>query len=230
MWGWEGRVMPENLSENDRLRELVVGLADRAGLDDEHKRALDIAASLLGVGRLPLADILEKKGALSPEEVARIRDLPKIWSDFAEQLSPLKALGVPQIVETYCERWDGSGYPKGLAGEEIPLGARVLAVCYHYNGMISERPYREPMPRDRAAAEIRGMSGKILDPGLVETFVEMIEEKHRSARPAVGSEERPVPAKRSPEKRPAREKGRANRKSKKKPKKKATKKARKGRS
>ena len=174
--------MFENLSENDRLREFVRELADKIGLDEDRKQALDIAASLLGVGRLPVVDIMEKKGARSPEEVARMRDIPAIWADFTDQLAPLKALGVPDIVQAYCENWDGSGYPKGLAGTEIPLGARVLAVCYHYNGMISDRAHRAALPHDDAACEIRRMSGRMLDPALVETFIAMVEEKRKAAR------------------------------------------------
>lgn len=174
--------MSENLSENDRLRDFVAALAGKIGLDEERRRALDIAASLLGVGRLPVVDIMAKKGARSPEEVARMRDIPEIWADFTDQLAPLKALGVPDIVQAYCENWDGSGYPKGIAGEEIPLGARVLAVCYHYNGMISDRAHRAALPHDQAAEEIRRMSGRMLDPSLVETFIAMVEEKRKSAR------------------------------------------------
>ena len=192
--------MPESPSENDSLRELVAALADRAGLGEEHRQALDIAASLLSVGRLPLVDILEKKGALSSEEIARIRDIPKIWADFVGQLSPLKALGVPEIVEAYCESWDGSGYPKGLAGDEIPFGARLLAVCYRYNGMISDRPHRRALPGEEAVAEVRQMSGKVLDPALVETFARMVEEKLGPARRDAGPKATPVPAKKGPEK------------------------------
>ena len=113
-------MMPEHLGENDHLREFVAEFAREVGLDADHKQALDIAATLLGVGRLPVVDILAKKGSLAPEEIARIRDIPRLWADFAEQLSPLRDLGVPDILEAYCESWDGTGYPKGLAGEAIP--------------------------------------------------------------------------------------------------------------
>jgi HD-GYP domain-containing protein (c-di-GMP phosphodiesterase class II) len=175
-------MMPDHFGENDRLREFVAELARKVGLDADHRQALDVAATLLGVGRLPVVDIMTKKGTLAPEEIARIRDIPAIWADFAGQLSPLRDLGVPDILEAYCESWDGSGYPKGLAGKAIPLGARILAVCYHYSGMVSDRPYRSRLPHGRAADELRRMSGGMLDPTLVERFIEMVEEKRETAR------------------------------------------------
>ena len=182
--GGKGFFMFGDLTENDRLRELVVDLAEAVDLGTELMQALDIAASLLGVGRLPVIDILEKKGVPSTEEIARLRDIPSIWADFADQIAILRDLGVPEIIEAYCEHWDGTGNPNGLSGEAIPLGARILAVCYHYNGMISDRPYREALPRDRAAAEIRRMSGKMLDPDVVKVFLAITEERVEGAREA----------------------------------------------
>ncbi len=228
--GKDATMVPEELSENDRLREFVADLAGRIGLDADRRQALDIAASLLGVGRLPVVDILSKKGTLAPEEVARIRDIPRIWADFAGQLAPLRDLGVPDILEAYCESWDGTGYPKELVGEAIPLGARLLAVCYNYNGRVSDRPYRRALPHGDAAAALRGMSGRMLDPALVETFIEMVEEKRKTVRMiAKPRAQKRAPAKKAHGKRPARKKAGAVKKVKKraakKPKKKAKKRA-----
>ena len=79
------------------------------------------------------------------------------------------------MVLHHHERWDGSGYPAGLAGEEIPFAARVIAICDAWQAMIRERPYRPALSRSAAIAELRGGAGTQFDPGLVEAFVESVE-------------------------------------------------------
>jgi response regulator RpfG family c-di-GMP phosphodiesterase len=164
------------LNEDERLRELARAFAVKAEVEELVGAALEAAASFVSVGRLSLEDILDKKGPLTAEEADRLKELPSVWAEFAAQVDELHAQGVPEIIGGYCERWDGSGYPKGLSGNDIPIGARILAVCYHYNGMISDRPYRKALAADSAAYELRRMSGSVLDPSLVEAFLEMIED------------------------------------------------------
>ena len=72
------------------------------------------------------------------------------------------------------ERWDGGGYPDGLRGEEIPLGARIVAVCDAFDAMTTERPYRQPMPEGEAIAELRRCAGTQFDPMVVEAFLEAV--------------------------------------------------------
>ena len=160
-------------AEVDRLRALVAKLGPRAGLGEDDLAALDIAASMIGVKGLPTLDITRKAGPLTPEDRARMKEVTDIWAEFAGQLSLLRDLGVARLLETYTEHWDGRGGPAGLSGEDIPPASRVLSVCYHYNGMTSDRSYRAPLSNERAAAELGRMSGTVLDPRLVETFLEM---------------------------------------------------------
>jgi HD-GYP domain-containing protein (c-di-GMP phosphodiesterase class II) len=83
--------------------------------------------------------------------------------------------GVGEIVRATHERWDGAGYPDGLAGTEIPLAARIIAVCDAYSAMTTQRPYRIPVAREQAFAELRGSAGTQFDPEVVETFCEIEE-------------------------------------------------------
>ena len=158
-------------AEVDCLRALVAEFGRSSGLGEDDLRALDIAASMIAVKGLSVLDITEKSGPLTPEDRARMKEITDIWADFAGQVDLLRILGVSRILETYTEHWDGRGQPAGLSGEDIPLGARVLAVCYHYNGMTSDRPYRPALSQDRAASELSRMSATVLDPGLVEGFL-----------------------------------------------------------
>ena len=166
-------------AEVDRLRSLVDELGRSSGLGEDDLRGLDIAASMIAVKGLSVLDITEKPGPLTPEDRARMKEITDIWADFARQVDLLRILGVSRILETYTEHWDGRGQPAGLSGEDIPLGARVLAVCYHYNGMTSDRPYRPALSQGRAASELSRMSATVLDPGLVERFLAL-----EAARPA----------------------------------------------
>jgi len=166
-------------AEVDHLRALVAELGRSSGLGEDDLRGLDIAASMIAVKGLSVLDITEKPGPLTPEDRARMKEITDIWADFAGQVDLLRVLGVSRILETYTEHWDGRGQPAGLSGEDIPLGARVLAVCYHYNGMTSDRPYRPALSPDRAASELSRMSATVLDPGLVKRFLAL-----EAARPA----------------------------------------------
>jgi len=172
--------MPAEEEESERLKSLARGLAEKAGLGEDEVKAVEIAASLLAVERLPVVDVLNKGGPLTPEDRARIRQVGGILADFAGQVEILRLLGVPRLLEAYLWRFDGVGNPGGVSGEAIPAGARALAVAYHYNGMVSDRAYRKAFPRTRALAEIVRMSGTVLDPRLVEIFSAMAEEGRRS--------------------------------------------------
>jgi two-component system cell cycle response regulator len=116
--------------------------------------------------------VLHKPGPLTPEEMELIRRHTLIGErilDSAPAMSP-----VARIVRSSHERWDGAGYPDGLAGEEIPLGSRIIFICDAFDAMVSERPYREPMGADEALAELRRCAGTQFDPELTELFCEEI--------------------------------------------------------
>ncbi|HYN51848.1 MAG TPA: HD domain-containing phosphohydrolase, partial [Thermoleophilaceae bacterium] len=92
---------------------------------------------------------------------------------------------VRPLVRSSHERWDGGGYPDGLAGEEIPLGARIIAVCDSYHAMIEDRPYRPALSGSDACAELLRAAGAQLDPRCVEAFLELLAERERSATAAI---------------------------------------------
>ncbi|MHC5058066.1 MAG: HD-GYP domain-containing protein [Planctomycetota bacterium] len=174
--------MPDDQAEIERLQSLVTRFAAKLGMTAEDTKALDIAASMLGVKRLPIMDILKKEGPLTPEDRDRMRENAGVWAEFAEKVDLLRELGVADYLEKYTEHWDGTGRPSGLAGGDIPLGARILSVCYHYNGMISDRAYRRALTTKRALGELTRLSGTVLDPDLVTVFVAAVQDERKSSR------------------------------------------------
>jgi len=174
--------MAEDQAEIERLRSLVARFVAKLGISGDDAKALDIAASMLGVKRLPIMDILKKDGPLTPEDRERMQENAEIWAEFADKVEVLRELGVAEFLEKYTEHWDGTGRPEGLAGDDIPLGARILSVCYHYNGMVSDRAYRRALTTKRALAELTRLSGTVLDPDLVTVFVASVQDERKSSR------------------------------------------------
>ncbi len=128
------------------------------------------------IGKVGIPEhILCKDGPLDAGEWDVMRRHPLIG---AQIISPIPFLsGAVELIRHHHERYDGSGYPDGLRGEEIPLAARVFAVVDSFDAMTSERPYRGPMGVERARDEIRGGAGTQFDPEIVRVFVRMIEEE-----------------------------------------------------
>ena len=152
------------------VRELCDAVADQLGLWPEEKAPLLQAASLHDVGKVAIPDsILEKPGPLSDEEW----DFMHKHTIIGERiLMAAPALGdAARIVRSTHERWDGWGYPDCLAGEQIPLGARVIEVCDAFDAMVSPRPYRTPVSEQEAVEELRRCSGTQFDPRVVDAFL-----------------------------------------------------------
>jgi HD-GYP domain-containing protein (c-di-GMP phosphodiesterase class II) len=150
----------------------AVGL--RLGMREHELSALRQAATLHDIGELGVPEaILNKPGPLTEEERPAIERHPLIGEGI---LSPLEFLAdaIP-LVRAAHERWDGSGYPDGLAGEEIPLGARVLLACDAYEAMTTARPYRPALSRADAEIELRRVAGSQLDPRAVEALIETLD-------------------------------------------------------
>jgi HD-GYP domain-containing protein (c-di-GMP phosphodiesterase class II) len=122
--------------------------------------------------------ITHKPGSLTLEEKAIMNRHPVIGADILRKMKGLQKL-VP-IVRHHHEHWDGSGYPAGFAGEEIPLGARILALADTMDAMFSERPYHPPRSFDEVNAEILRCSGTQFDPGVVAAYTKMTEKVDRS--------------------------------------------------
>jgi HD-GYP domain-containing protein (c-di-GMP phosphodiesterase class II) len=132
------------------------------------------AAELHDVGKMAVPDrILEKPGPLDTPEIDFIRRHTVVGERI---LSAAPALvPVARLVRASHESWDGAGYPDGLAGEQIPLGARVIAVCDAYHAMTSDRVYQSPVAPAAAVAELRRFAGSQFDPRVVSVFIGLIE-------------------------------------------------------
>jgi diguanylate cyclase (GGDEF)-like protein len=161
---------PEIGEHLDDVTELCARVADSLGLPDDERAALLQAASLHDIGKAAVPDtILSKEGALDEEEWAFMRQHTLIGERILSAAPSLARAA--QLVRWSHERYDGGGYPDGLSGEEIPLGARIIAVCDAFDAMSTSRPYRPtPMSREGAIAELRRCAGGQFDPEVVETF------------------------------------------------------------
>ena len=151
------------------VTDLALRVGRRLGMGAEALDELARAAELHDVGKVAIPDaILQKTGPLSPEEWTFVRRHPLIGERILAAAPALRP--VARLVRSSHERWDGAGYPDGLAGEAIPLGARVVAVCDAFSAMVSDRPYRAGMGVDSALAELGRCSGTQFDPEVVEAF------------------------------------------------------------
>jgi diguanylate cyclase (GGDEF)-like protein/PAS domain S-box-containing protein len=178
------RILSERSSTLGIHLDVVTGLCEavamKLGIPEDDMGPLLQAASLHDVGKIAVPDeILNKPGPLDESEWEFMRRHTVIGERI---LAAAPALTVAaRIVRSCHERFDGTGYPDGLAGEEIPLGARVIAVCDAYDAMVSERPYRGPMEWARALAELRRCAGTQFDPDVVHAFAEVLIERERRA-------------------------------------------------
>ncbi len=159
----------------ERVQVLSLGLARLFGLRDESELEALRAASLLhDIGKLAIPEhILNKPTGLSQWELRKMRTHPDIGAEILASV-PFPYPVVP-IVRSHHERWDGTGYPQGLKGEEIPLGARILAVADCYDALRSDRPYRRKLSVQATVDYIRSQSGTAYDPALVRVLEENIE-------------------------------------------------------
>lgn len=159
---------------SQRVSKNTLLLADRLGLDETQKKAIGFGALLHDVGKIAVPDaILLKPESLSYEEQIVMRNHPSIGYDIVNRIDFLHEAA--EIVHSHHERFDGSGYPQGLKGEDIPLGARLFAVVDVYDAITSIRPYRTPMSHEAALDEIRRGSGRVFDPKVVEMFMTLTE-------------------------------------------------------
>jgi len=154
---------------SQRVRDYTLLLADRHGVPERERRVIGIGALLHDVGKIAVPDhILLKPAQLTEEEWAEMRRHPMEGYKLLKRIGFLK--DAADIVYAHHEHYDGNGYPRGLKGNEIPLGARLFMVSDVYDAITSDRPYRSPVDYDEAAKEIFSKSGSHFDPAVVETF------------------------------------------------------------
>ena len=156
-----------------RVQLYAAALARDLGMSENHIQGVKTAALLHDIGKLAVPEhILSKPGPLTPEEFQKIRAHPKTGADIISAV-PFPYPVAPLIL-CHHERWDGKGYPAGLKGEEIPLGARILSVVDYFDALMAERPYHKAMTFDAAFALLLQEAGKALDPTVVERFVALL--------------------------------------------------------
>jgi putative nucleotidyltransferase with HDIG domain len=155
-------------SHSTRVAELGAWIAARLGLDAEQVELARLAGSLHDLGKLAIPEeILRKPGPLTPPERLVLERHPQIG------FRMLESLGVEPVAEwvfRHHERWDGLGYPDGLAGDEIPLGARIIFIADAYDAMTSDRAYRGRLTPQDAVAELERCAGTQFDPAIVALF------------------------------------------------------------
>jgi putative two-component system response regulator len=165
---------PYTLGHCDRLSRYAVAVGEGLGLDPEMVRSLRLGGYLHDLGKIAVPDgILLKPGPLDPNEYERIRAHPGAGSDLVLGLRSMEL--VRPIMRHHHEKWDGSGYPDGLKGEAIPLGARIISVVDVFDALHTERPYKAALSRSEAVSTlIRETDLGYWDPRVVETFLEIL--------------------------------------------------------
>src|SRR4051794_21270998 len=165
---------PELHDHHHEVADLAVAVAAKLPMLPDEIDVMARAAELHDIGKMAVPDqILQKPGPLDSAELDFIRKHTLVGERILAAAPAL--LPVARVVRASHERWDGSGYPDGLAGEEIPLGARIIAVCDAYHAMTSDRVYQPPVDPPAALMELRRCAGTQLDPNVVAIFCEEME-------------------------------------------------------
>src|SRR5919202_5306423 len=165
---------PATRGHSARVAALARAVAVRLGWDAQRLALLELGARLHDIGKVVVpASILRKAGPLEAHELEQIRRHPEAGAWIIRPL-PRARPALPCVLYHH-ERWDGGGYPHAIAGDAIPVEARLLAIADAYDAMTSFRPYRGPLPYDAAVAEIGRCAGSQFDPELAEAFIEVLE-------------------------------------------------------
>ncbi len=165
----------ETSGHSFRVALYAVALGKAMGFHAEALKAIEWGALLHDVGKMVVPDeILRKMGPLTEGEWHIMKQHPSWGFDMLAEVSFLQPASL-EIIYSHHERWDGAGYPRGIAGEAIPLSARIFAVVDTYDAITSDRPYRRARPHQYAVNELRRVAGQQLDPAVVEHFDEIPE-------------------------------------------------------
>jgi HD-GYP domain-containing protein (c-di-GMP phosphodiesterase class II) len=163
----------ETAAHMERVAQLGCRLAEQVAPELVNEPQLAAGFRLHDIGMIGIpVQMLAKQTALSPDEVNEIREHPWLGERIVAPLECLNGVA-RQVIACHHEHWDGSGYPRGLRGPEIPLAARIFAVVDAFDSMTNEQPYREPLPLEYALAELREKGGAHFDPAVVEAFLKL---------------------------------------------------------
>ena len=157
----------------ESVARLASGIASTMRFDDDEVHRIRVAGLLHDVGLVGVPDdIINKRGSLTDEEWRRIREHPEVGETILKHISSLESF-LP-VVRHHHEHFDGAGYPDGLSGGEIPMGARIIAVADAFQAMTADRPYRKALTAEQALAELQISSGSQFDPDVVAAFIEIL--------------------------------------------------------
>lgn len=160
-------------AHTSRMSRMCAALGREAGLPEIEVELLLHAASMHDIGKIAIPDrVLLKRGPLDPDEWELMKSHTIVGAEMLAGSSSTVVQMGEVIARAHHEKWNGTGYPLGLREEEIPLVARICAVCDVFDALVSDRPYKTAWPVDEALAELRSLAGRHLDPELVELFVE----------------------------------------------------------
>jgi response regulator RpfG family c-di-GMP phosphodiesterase len=176
--GWVRLLDLRDMETGDHTQRLIwmtEKLAQRLGVSGEAMEHIHRGALLHDIGKIGVPDgILHKPGSLTEEEWAQMRKHPQIAFEMLSRVDYLRP--VLDIPYGHHEKWDGTGYPRGLKGEEIPLAARIFAVVDVFDALSYDRHYRQAWERERVLEHIKFLSGSHFDPRVVDAFFELIHE------------------------------------------------------
>ncbi|MBX9573744.1 MAG: diguanylate cyclase [Candidatus Obscuribacterales bacterium] len=174
-----------NDERSPRAADYATRIALTLRLGKDHCTIISLAAILNNLGKVMIDEqILRKAGPLSADEWKQVEAAPQVA---AKILEPAKHLHrVATVVESYQEHWDGSGYPRGIKGEDIPLESRIIAVVDAYVAMTSDRPWRNAMTRQEAIANLQKGAGKDWDPRIVKLFLSILDKENQPQQPPPG--------------------------------------------
>jgi len=164
----------ETEGHSKRVTAFTIAIAKKMGLPSDQIRVIARGAFLHDIGKMAIPDaILNKPGKLDPNEIETMREHPYRGYQIVKKISFLSEAA--EIVYAHQEKFDGTGYPRGLKGDQIPLGARIFSIADTLDAMTSNRPYRAAQPLSAAREEIERWSGRQFDPEVVKVFLSMPE-------------------------------------------------------
>ncbi|MFQ5735825.1 MAG: HD domain-containing phosphohydrolase [Thermodesulfobacteriota bacterium] len=155
----------------NRMRYLCVEMGRLAGLTPNDLEVLEYASLLHDLGKIAVNEtVLNKQGPLTEQECEHIKEHPEVGERILSGIALMEP--VASIIASHHENFDGTGYPNGLKGAEIPFGSRIIAVADIYDAMTTDRPYRKGLPLDVVLREMHSVAGTQLDPEIVDLFIE----------------------------------------------------------